>query len=88
MGDKKELACLYSQENIGGQNFGTAIVIEDEATVFAELDLISRINQDDGQLLKIVEGEDGDYAGVNLQHVDEMMKFLLETFELEKKSCR
>ena len=34
-----------------GQNFGTATVIEDEATVFEELDLIAKINQyDDGQM--------------------------------------
>ena len=86
IGDKEELACLYSQEKTVGRNFGTAIVIEDEATVFEELDLIARINQDyDGQFLKIVEGEDGGYAGVNLQHVDEMLKCLLETFEPEKE---
>ena len=43
--------------------------------------MIDRINQDDGgQLLKIVEGEDGGYAGVN-----EMLKCLLETFEPEKE---
>ena len=60
MGDKKELACLYSQERTMGQNVGTAIVFE-------ELDLIARINQDDaGKLLKIVEGEDEGYAGTNL----------------------
>ena len=86
MGNKKELACLDSQEKTGGQNFGTATAIEDENTVLKELDLIARINQDDdGQLLKIVEGEDGGYAGVNLQHVDEMLKFLLETFEPEEE---
>ena len=67
MGDKKDLACLYSQEKTVRQNFGTATVIEDEATVLEELDLIARINQDDdGQLLKIVKGEDEGYAGTNL----------------------
>ena len=41
--------------------------------MFEELDLIARINQDDdGQLLKIVEGEDKGYTRTNLQHVDEM----------------
>jgi len=90
-GDKKELAYLYSQEKTVGQNFGTATVIENEATVFEELDLISRINQnDDQQLQKIVEREDEGYAGNNLQHVDEMLeekwlKCLLETFEPEKE---
>ena len=60
MRDKKELDCLNSQEK-------TATVIEDEATVFEELDLIIRINQDDdGQLLKIVKGEDEGYVGTNL----------------------
>ena len=79
MGDKEELACLYSQEKTVGQIFETA-------TVFDELDLIARINQDDDrQLLKIVKGKDEGYAGVNLQHVDEMLKCLLETFELEKE---
>ena len=67
MGDNKELACLYSQEKTVGQNFGIATVIEDEATVFEELDLIARINQDDdGQLLKIVKGEDEGHARTNL----------------------
>ena len=91
MGDKKELACLNSQERTVGQNFVTATVIDDEATVFEELDLIARINQDDdGQLLKIVEGEDKGYTRTNLQHVDEMLekkwlKCLLETFEPEEE---
>ena len=74
-----------------GQNFGTATVIEDEAIVFEELDLIVRINQDDdGKLLKIVKGEDEGYAGTNLQHADEMLEnkwlnCLLETFEPEEE---
>ena len=87
MGDKKELACLYNQEKTVEKIFGIATVIEDEAIVFAELDLIARINQgDDGQLLKIVKGEDEGYAETNLQHVDEMLeKCLLETFKQEKE---
>ena len=67
MGDKKEFACLYSREKTVGKIFGTATVIEDEATMFEELDLIAKINQDDdGKLLEIVKGEDEGYAGTNL----------------------
>ena len=67
MGDKEELACLYGQENTGGQEFGAATVVQDEAAVFSKLDWIARINQDDdGQLLKIVKEEDEGYAGTNL----------------------
>lgn len=44
MGDKRELAFLYSQKKIGGQNFEAATVVQDEATVVKELDLIARIN--------------------------------------------
>ena len=68
-----------------------SILIEDENALVEELDLIAKINQDDdGQLLKIVKGEDEGYAGTNLQHVDEILekkwlKRLLETFEPEKE---
>jgi len=56
MSDNKELACLNSQERIVGQHFGSATMLEDEVTMFEELDLIEKINQDDGgQLLKIVK---------------------------------
>lgn len=49
MGDNKELACLNSQER-------SATMLEDEATMFEDLALIGKINQDDvGQLLKIVK---------------------------------
>ena len=54
--DNKELACLNSQERTVGQHFGSATMLEDEVTMFEELDLIEKINQDDGgQLLKIVK---------------------------------
>ena len=54
VGDKKELVYLYSQEKIGGKNCGVATIVHDEATIFAKLVWIARINQDDnGQLLKM-----------------------------------
>ena len=72
---REELACLNSQEKTVRQTFAAATtienqsftLIEDENAALEELDVISRINQEEGrQLLKIAKAEEEEHAEFKL----------------------